>query len=46
MYEVDATGNRIPLASHTVAEPKPGVSAQLTIDRDLQWYAEQGSRSR
>jgi cell division protein FtsI (penicillin-binding protein 3) len=41
MYEVDSHGNRIPLANHTVAEPKPGVSAQLTIDRDLQWYAQQ-----
>jgi cell division protein FtsI (penicillin-binding protein 3) len=41
IYEVDARGNRIPLANHTVAEPKPGVSAQLTIDRDLQWYAQQ-----
>jgi len=41
VYEVDGTGNRIPLANHTVAEPKPGVSAQLTIDRDLQWYAQQ-----
>jgi cell division protein FtsI (penicillin-binding protein 3) len=41
MYEVDTRGNRIPLANHTVAEPQPGVSAQLTIDRDLQWYAEQ-----
>jgi cell division protein FtsI (penicillin-binding protein 3) len=41
VYEVDGKGNRIPLANHTVAEPKPGVSAQLTIDRDLQWYAQQ-----
>lgn len=41
MYEVDTRGNRIPLANHTVAEPQPGVSAQLTIDRDLQWFAEQ-----
>jgi cell division protein FtsI (penicillin-binding protein 3) len=41
IYEVDARGNRIPLANHTVAEPKPGLSAQLTIDRDLQWYAQQ-----
>ena len=41
VYEVDSKGNRIPLANHTVAEPKPGVSAQLTIDRDLQWYAQQ-----
>lgn len=41
IYEVDNQGNRIPLANHTVAEPKPGLSAQLTIDRDLQWYAQQ-----
>lgn len=41
IYEVDKRGNRIPLANHTVAEPKPGISAQLTIDRDLQWYAQQ-----
>jgi cell division protein FtsI (penicillin-binding protein 3) len=41
VYEVDSHGNRIPLANHTVLEPKPGVSAQLTIDRDLQWYAQQ-----
>ncbi len=41
IYEVDAHGNAIPLANHTVAEPKPGLSAQLTIDSDLQWYAQQ-----
>ncbi|HEU4948323.1 MAG TPA: penicillin-binding transpeptidase domain-containing protein [Kribbella sp.] len=39
-YEVDAKGNRIPLANHTVEEPRPGVSAQLTLDADLQWFAE------
>lgn len=40
MYEVDAKGNKIPNADHTVEEPKPGVSAQLTLDSDLQWFAE------
>ncbi len=40
MYEVDAKGNMIPNADHTVEEPKPGVSAQLTLDADLQWFAE------
>jgi cell division protein FtsI (penicillin-binding protein 3) len=40
IYEVDANGNRIPIANHTVEEPKPGVSAQLTLDADLQWFAE------
>jgi cell division protein FtsI (penicillin-binding protein 3) len=40
MYEVDAKGNKIPNADHTVEEPKPGLSAQLTLDADLQWFAE------
>jgi cell division protein FtsI (penicillin-binding protein 3) len=40
IYQVDRNGNRIPLANHTMQEPKPGVSAQLTLDRDLQWFAE------
>ncbi|TCN43004.1 cell division protein FtsI (penicillin-binding protein 3) [Kribbella orskensis] len=40
MYEVDAKGNKIPNADHTVEEPKPGVTAQLTLDADLQWFAE------
>jgi cell division protein FtsI (penicillin-binding protein 3) len=40
MYEVDAKGNQIPNANHTVEESKPGVSAQLTLDRDLQWFSE------
>ncbi|WP_343968509.1 MULTISPECIES: penicillin-binding protein 2 [Kribbella] len=40
MYEVDTKGNKIPNADHTVEEPKPGVSAQLTLDSDLQWFAE------
>lgn len=40
MYEVDAKGNKIPNADHTVQEPKPGVGVQLTLDSDLQWVAE------
>jgi cell division protein FtsI (penicillin-binding protein 3) len=40
MYEVDSKGNKIPNANHTVEEPRPGVTAQLTLDADLQWFAE------
>ncbi|WUJ68835.1 penicillin-binding protein 2 [Kribbella soli] len=40
MYEVDTKGNKIPNANHTVEEPKPGVGVQLTLDRDLQYFAE------
>ncbi|TCC50095.1 penicillin-binding protein 2 [Kribbella capetownensis] len=40
MYEVDTKGNKIPNANHTVEEPKPGVGVQLTLDADLQWFAE------
>ena len=40
MYEVDTRGNKIPNANHTVEEPKPGVSVQLTLDTDLQFFAE------
>lgn len=40
MYEVDTKGNKIPNADYTVEEPKPGLTAQLTIDADLEWFAE------
>ncbi|WP_350277032.1 penicillin-binding transpeptidase domain-containing protein [Kribbella sp. HUAS MG21] len=40
MYEVDAKGNKIPNANHTVQEPKPGLGVQLTLDTDLQFFAE------
>ncbi|MGZ0146657.1 peptidoglycan D,D-transpeptidase FtsI family protein [Kribbella sp. WER1] len=40
VYEVDAKGNQIPNANHTVQEPKPGVGLQLTLDTDLQFFAE------
>ena len=49
MYEVDAKGNKIPNANHTVQEPKPGLGVQLTLDTDLQYFAqkriEAGGRS-
>ncbi|NIK60465.1 peptidoglycan D,D-transpeptidase FtsI family protein [Kribbella shirazensis] len=40
MYEVDAKGNKIPNANHTVQEPKTGLGVQLTVDTDLQFFAE------
>jgi cell division protein FtsI (penicillin-binding protein 3) len=40
MYEVDTKGNQIPNANHTVQEPKPGLTAQLTLDVELQWFSE------
>nr|WP_254451060.1 penicillin-binding protein 2 [Aeromicrobium stalagmiti] len=40
-YEVSPTGQRIPMADSTVTEMVPGRDVQTTIDRDLQWYADQ-----
>ncbi|RYJ06053.1 MAG: penicillin-binding protein 2, partial [Actinomycetales bacterium] len=40
-YEVSPTGQRIPMADSTVKEMKPGENIETTIDRDLQWYADQ-----
>ncbi|UYM05359.1 peptidoglycan D,D-transpeptidase FtsI family protein [Solicola gregarius] len=40
-YEVSPSGERIPLADSTVKEPEPGTDVVTTIDRDLQWYAQQ-----
>ena len=40
-YEVSPTGQRIPMADSTVQEMVPGGSVRTTIDRDLQWYADQ-----
>lgn len=39
--EVDNDGRRIPSATQKRTEPVPGTSVRLTIDRDLQWYAQQ-----
>ena len=38
-YEV-GDGNRIPLGDNSTVEPRNGRALQLTIDRDLQWYAQ------
>lgn len=41
-YEVDPnTGVRIPMADSTVTKMVPGRNVATTIDRDLQWYADQ-----
>lgn len=40
-YEVSPTGQRIPMADSTVTEMVPGGDVTTTIDRDLQWYADQ-----
>ena len=41
-YEVSPmTGVRIPMADSTVTEMVPGSDVTTTIDRDLQWYADQ-----
>ena len=40
-YVVSPAGERIPLAAASIQDPAPGVSLQTTIDRDVQWYADQ-----
>ncbi len=40
-YEVSPTGQRIPMADSTVKKMVPGQDVKTTIDRDLQWYADQ-----
>ncbi|MBC9225449.1 penicillin-binding protein 2 [Aeromicrobium sp. 636] len=43
-YEVSSTGQRIPMADSTVKEMIPGSDVNTTLDRDLQWYADQRLR--
>ena len=38
--EVDGGGRVIPNGYTSQVEPKPGRDVQLTLDRDLQWYAQ------
>ncbi len=38
-YDVGG-GNRVPLGDNSVTEPVDGKDLTLTIDRDLQWYAQ------
>lgn len=40
-YEVSPAGQRIPMADSAVTQMVPGGSVTTTIDRDLQWYADQ-----
>jgi len=39
-YMTSASGAQIPLTPSTVDEPEPGTGLELTLDRDLQWYAQ------
>jgi len=43
-YEVGG-GNRIPLGENTEAKPVDGKDLTLTIDRDVQWYAQRVLRT-
>ncbi|MGH3444890.1 MAG: penicillin-binding transpeptidase domain-containing protein, partial [Nocardioidaceae bacterium] len=43
-YEVGG-GNRIPLGDSSVVAPKAGKDLTLTIDQDLQWYAQRALRN-
>ena len=38
--EVDGGGRVIPSGNETTVQPQPGQDLQLTLDRDLQWYAQ------
>lgn len=40
-YEVSPQGVRIPMADATIEKMVPGADVVSTIDRDLQWYADQ-----
>lgn len=40
-YERSATGGEIPTGTGSEVDPQPGDSYQLTINRDLQWVAQQ-----
>lgn len=40
-YERSATGGEIPTGTGNETDPQPGSSYQLTINRDLQWIAQQ-----
>ena len=40
-YERDRRGGRIATAGARTTEPVPGQDLQLTIDREMQWYAQQ-----
>ncbi len=39
-YMVASSGAQIPLAPSSVDDPQQGTGVELTLDRDLQWYAQ------
>jgi cell division protein FtsI (penicillin-binding protein 3) len=39
-YEVGGHGNRVPLGENSVVKPTNGKDVRLTIDSDVQWYAQ------
>ncbi|WP_017557837.1 peptidoglycan D,D-transpeptidase FtsI family protein [Nocardiopsis baichengensis] len=39
--EMGATGTQIPMAGGYAEEPVPGKDVRLTLDQDVQWYAQQ-----
>ncbi|MBA2739784.1 MAG: penicillin-binding protein 2 [Nocardioidaceae bacterium] len=39
-YMVSSSGAQIPLAPSTTDDPEQGTGLELTLDRDLQWYAQ------
>ncbi|MFS0884759.1 peptidoglycan D,D-transpeptidase FtsI family protein [Aeromicrobium sp. 179-A 4D2 NHS] len=43
-YEVSSSGQRIPMADSKIEEMVPGSDVTTTLDRDLQWYADQRLR--
>jgi len=40
-YEIGSGGKHIPTATNSETQPVPGADVQLTIDRDIQWLAQQ-----
>ncbi|HJE59185.1 MAG TPA: penicillin-binding protein 2 [Nocardiopsis listeri] len=44
--EVGQDGTQIPMAGGLVREPEAGQDVRLTLDRDLQWYAQQALANR
>lgn len=43
-YEISSSGQRIPMADSTLEDMVPGSDVTTTLDRDLQWYADQRLR--
>ncbi|GAA1468582.1 penicillin-binding protein 2 [Nocardiopsis exhalans] len=44
--EVGSDGTQIPMAGGLVREPEPGQDVRLTLDRDLQWFAQRALAER